>query len=83
MIKDIAIASIFQRVMTQEFAKIAEGIQTSVIVAVAVCIAGIHHRLNCLPNMMNLNYWNLQKNGINYIKLERQGILMLKLDEKK
>ena len=83
MTKNIAIASIFQRVTVQEFAKIVEDIQISVIVAIAVCTAGLHRRLNYLPNMMNLSCWNLQKTGINYIKLERQGILMLKLDEKK
>ena len=55
MTKDIAIASISQQVMVQEFAKIAEDIQTSVIVAIAVYIAGVHRRLNCLPNMMNLS----------------------------
>ena len=55
MTKDIATASIYQRVMAWEFAKVAEGIQTSVIVAIAVYIAGVHHRLNCLPNMMNLS----------------------------
>ena len=72
MIKIIAIASMYQRVMAQEFAKIVEDIQTSVIVAIDVYTAGIHHRLNYLPNMMNLSCWNLQKNGINFTKLERQ-----------
>ena len=55
MIKIIAIASISQQVMAQEFAKVAGGIQTSVIVAIAVCTAGLHRRLNCLLNMMNLS----------------------------
>ena len=59
MIKDIAIASIYQRVMAWEFAKVAEGIQISVIVAIAVYIAGIQCRLNYLLNMMNLSCWNL------------------------
>ena len=72
MIKDIANASIFQRVMAQEFAKVVEDIQTSVIVAIAVCTAGLHRRLNCLLNMMNLSCQNLQKTGINFTKLERQ-----------
>ena len=59
MIKNIAIASIYQRVMAWEFVKIAGDIQTSVIVAIAVCTAGLHRRLNYLPNMMNLSCWNL------------------------
>ena len=75
MIKDIAIASMYQRVTAQEFAKVAEDTQTSVIIVDAVYIAGIHHRLNCLPNVMNLNYWRLLKTGIKYIKLERQRIV--------
>ena len=56
MIKDIAIALTFKRATAWEFAKVVEDTQTSVIVAVAVYIAGIHHRLNCLPNIMNMNY---------------------------
>ena len=55
MTKDIATASIYQRVMAWEFAKVAEGIQISVIVAIAVYIAGIQCRLNYLLNMMNLS----------------------------
>ena len=73
MTKGIAIASISQRVMAQEFANVAEDTQTSVIVAIAVYTAGLHRRLNYLLNMMNLNYYHLLKNGINFIKLERQG----------
>ena len=59
MTKDIATASIYQRVMAWEFAKFVEDTQTSVIVAIAVYIAGVHHRLNYLLNMMNLSCWNL------------------------
>ena len=59
MIKDIAIALTFKRVTAWEFAKVVEDTQTSVIVAIAVYIAGVHHRLNYLLNMMNLSCWNL------------------------
>ena len=55
MTKDIAIASMYQRVMVWGFAKIVGDIQISVIVAIAVCTAGLQCRLNCLLNMMNLS----------------------------
>lgn len=75
MIKDIVIASIFQRVMAQAFAEVAEDTQIFVIVAVAVYIAGIYRRLNYLLNITNLNYQRLLKTGIKYIKLERRRIV--------
>ena len=70
MIKDIAIALIFQQVMAQVFVKVAEGTQIFATVVDAVCVAGIHHKLNCLLNMMNLSYYQLLKNGMSFIKQE-------------
>ena len=72
MIKDIAIASIFQRVMAQEFVKGAGGTQIFATVVDAVCVAGIHHKLNYLLNMMNLSYYQLLKTGMHSIKQEIQ-----------
>ena len=72
MMKNIAIASIFQQVTAQAFVKIVEDIQIFATVADAVCIAGIYHRLNYLLNMMNLSYYQLLKNGMSSIKQEIQ-----------
>ena len=70
MIKDIAIASIFQQVMAQAFVKGAEVTQIFATVADAVCVAGTHHKLNYLLNMMSLSCYWLLKNGMASIKQE-------------
>ena len=75
MTKGIAIALTFQQVMAQVFVKVAEDIQIFATVADIVYVAGIHHKLNYLLNMMSLNYYQLLKIGMGFIKQEIQKIV--------